>query len=407
MSKPRVLIFASYFAPNSFSEALVNNKFAMALQNAGWDITIITTSDYFGDKYENEWSELWEKLKLVTHNIPTIIPNDKGKLFKRLKALAYLNHPINGINWAFKAYRLAMQLHKERPFDLIISRSISDHGHLPALKFKKATGIKWVANWNDPPYFIFPPPYEIKSKIVSRFLYKRYLKDVAKRADINTFPSLRLYNYIQAKLKLFSPTGNKILPHLNTSLKVNTKNKSKDIFKICHAGNLSKERSPELFLAALKRMTQKHPNIICYIIGTENVDLKSKIEEFNLVSYITFTGAISYKETLEFLTSCNIGLLIEAQCDEGIFLPSKVSDYIYANLPILSISPKEGTLNDLINDYGGGILVDNTREGDIYKGLESLYLNWKDNLLEDYPTQKLQEYYSDKVVIDFLKKCLD
>ena len=57
--------------------------------------------------------------------------------------------------------------------------------------------------------------------------------------------------------------------------------------------------------------------------------------------------------------------VIEAKMNEGIFLPSKLSDYSFLNKPILCFSPANGTLVDLINKYGGGIAIDNEDEKNV------------------------------------------
>lgn len=404
MKKQRILVFASYFAPHSFSEALTNNKFVLALKNNGYDVTVISTSSYDGDKYEDNWSSIWKPLKEITYNIPSTGAASENKIFKKAKAILTLRHPINGVSWAFKAYNLGIKLHHENPFDFVISRSISDFGHLPALKFKQTTGIKWVANWNDPPFFIFPPPYREKTSFIDKFFYLKYIKSVATSADYNTFPSKRLYNYMQKNLGIYKDSHTEILPHINTNLNIGGEIQKVEAFRICHAGNLSKERSPELFLESLKKLSEKYDGIIeCYIIGLENVGLKTKVKELGLEHIIKFTGAMSYQKTLEFLRTCSVGLLIEAKCDEGIFLPSKISDYVQANLPIMAVSPKVGTLSDLLNEYGGGMISDNTDFSSIYLSLEKLYIGWNKNKLVDIESKDLKQYLSEESMLKKIK----
>ncbi|WP_299396370.1 glycosyltransferase [uncultured Gelidibacter sp.] len=402
MNQPRILIFASYFAPNSFSEALTNNKFALALKNNGFDVTVISTASYNGVTYEDSWSSLWEPLRTSTHNIPSVDINPKNRLIRKIKSILAMKHPINGVGWAHKAYKKAISLHNEKPFDFIISRSISDFGHLPALKFKKATGVRWAANWNDPPFFIFPEPYQEKTNFIDQFFYTRYIKDIASSADYNTFPSKRLFNYLQHKLGVFKDENSEILPHLNTALNLDTGIQKRNTFSICHAGNLSKERSPELFFKALRNLTEKYStnNIECYIIGVEDVGLKALVNEFNLDEVVKITGAMPYKNTLEFLRTCSVGLLIEAKCEEGIFLPSKVSDYIQADLTIMSISPKIGTMKDILNEYGGGLVSDNTDAANIFQSLEILYLEWNKNKLKDFQSSELNNYLSENYMLN-------
>ena len=77
----------------------------------------------------------------------------------------------------------------EKPFDLVLSRSTSCSAHLPALLFCREARVQWIANWNDPPPYLFPPPYCYQVSKVRRLGMRRYFRAVAAEASFNTFPS--------------------------------------------------------------------------------------------------------------------------------------------------------------------------------------------------------------------------
>ena len=76
-----------------------------------------------------------------------------------------------------------------------------------------------------------------------------------------------------------------------------------------------------------------------------------------LKHYVHIEEEKSYEESIRLVSRSDMALLIEAPCEEGIFLPNKVVEYAQSGKPILAISPRVGTINDLISECGGGIVA--------------------------------------------------
>jgi hypothetical protein len=87
------------------------------------------------------------------------------------------------------------------------------------------------------------------------------------------------------------------------------------------------------------------------IVGLENVGLKDLVSHYKLEESVHFEGTMGYCETLHYLGRSNVLVVLEAPYSEGAFLPSKFVDYVQTGRPVLAISPKEGTLNDLLSSY--------------------------------------------------------
>lgn len=69
---------------------------------------------------------------------------------------------------------------------------------------------------------------------------------------------------------------------------------------------------------------------------------------------VVSVGRTDYEDSLKYIQSAAVCVLVEAEMPEGIFLPSKVVDYITALKPILALSPCVGVVADLMS--GGGII---------------------------------------------------
>lgn len=100
------------------------------------------------------------------------------------------------------------------------------------------------------------------------------------------------------------------------------------------------------------------------------------------------------------MRASHVLVLIEAPLAEGIFLPSKVTDYVQAGRPILAVSPRNGTLADLLGANGGGLAADCTDPDAIYSALRALYDSWaRGSLAHDYCPARLRALFSDAAVI--------
>jgi hypothetical protein len=273
--------------------------------------------------------------------------------------------------------------------------------HLPALAFARKTALPWIANWNDPGGSKMPPPYGSGPDTSVGYIHERFLRDIARSADLHTFPCQRLHDYMVSYLGQGVKSRSSIIPHIAAKT-VLSQPSDRKLFSICYAGNLQLQRRPDFFFAAFKRFVAANNadnRIRIEFIGIETVGLSALTEHYDIEKYLTFLGPMSYPDTLVRLAESTVNLVIEAPCAEGVFLPSKIVDYAQVGRPILAVSPNIGTLSDLLEKFGGGLAADCTSESSIYNALCLLYNSWKDKTLDDmYSSYCLADYFSSEKI---------
>lgn len=395
----RVLLFSPGFAPYASSANIVNSKLALAMLNRGWEIDVVSAPD-LTCMYGQHWGEPWSKLQPITHEIPDGGPSRPVRLAQRVWSSICLGHPIAGCRWARQSLKLAFDLHRRKKYDFVISRCLDEYAHLPAMAFAQRTGVPWLANWNDPPVCSFPPPYDLSLGRLNDWTLLRFCKAAAMRATVNTFPCERLGRYICRLLGVQYGENTHVIPNpLLCELNLQ-ETSSADCFRLCHAGNMSAERDPQTFLLALKRLIEKRtPKIRFEVIGIESTSLMRLAQELGLEKVVAFTGRQSYLDTFRRLAASDVLVIIEAPCQEGVFLPSKFMDYAQVGRPVLSVSPLRGTMEDLLSSRGGGIAVDCTSVDSIYRGLETLYESWQEKALDEYSPRAFQRMYAPEAVV--------
>ena len=321
-----------------------------------------------------------------------------------------MGFPIEGVRWARRAYEKALELHSKNKYDVVISRAPTDISHLPAYRFSKKTGVKWIANWNDPATTIWPEPYAHIMPTWRRKIYNIYTSVILQNADINTYPSVDLGNHFIKFFPQIDHSKTEIIPHVGFKTIAKNEKTKHDTFKMCHAGNLSKERNPERFFQALYWFVQEHPNanIKVDLMGVSDYSLNKLVNNYGLDRTVNIIGSFPYKEALYRMSSYDVLLLIEAELQDAIFLPSKLIDYSQLVVPIFAITSKQGCISKLIDQYGGGICAEASSAEAIYEGIKDLYSNWEnDKTMQKYDTATLYRNFEQKNIIKKYKKLFE
>jgi len=400
----RILMFAPAFAPFANPESIVNSKLALAFLDAGWEIDVISRNLTIESRYNygSEWIDPWLPLKEINHTVNYPSDNKVSRIFQILYGVLRTGYLIEGCRWASYALDIALTLHRKKKFDVVISRSGPDSAHLAAMAFIRKTGIPWIANWNDPTGGKAPEPYGRGLAGETGWIYECFLQKVIKKVDWITFPSDRLKNYVSMYLGEDILRKSSVIPHVAMSPPLITK-KANNTFTLCHAGYLSKERNPKIFLEALATFIRQrglNDRLRFNLIGIENCDFRNVIQEYGLQDNIIFKGRLSYQDTLSEIYRSDVAVVLEASSEESIFLPSKFIDYVQVGRPILAVSPKMGTLNDIISSHGGGTVVDCESVANITQGLHELYDAWRDRTIDSiYGSNRLFPLYSPSKIV--------
>lgn len=366
----KILFLAPYSIPVNNPEAICNAKLIKALCDANHELYVISKNNnhaYTPDEDSSLFDSRVKYLKTIyiknVINIETII----GHILVFLKT----GFVYKGAHWAYYAIKEGEKLIKENRINLIMSRTPSSE--IAAQYLTRKYGIPWIANWNDPyPDIRYPKPYGsgVNGKI--SFFQKKLFKRISSSALVHTFPSVRLAHYMSQYLKFKNIV---IIPHIciDDFYKHGLKEKNAHL-RIIHSGNISYPRSPEKLFEALRQFKDNYPNKIFEIsfIGKQDSTFNNLIEKYGLEENVSVLSPSSYVENLQLMESFDLALLVEAEMQEGIYLPTKVGDYMQSRLPIWSLSPKIGIMNDLFLDGKIDYFSDNSCVDAIYKSFEEI-----------------------------------
>lgn len=390
--KKRILFLAPYSIPTNNPEAICNAKLLKVLSNAGYIIDVVSKNNlsaYTPDMNECEFANNLSSLKIFC--LSNVI--NSQTIWDHVRTFLKTGYVYKGAHWAYYAITYSEKLIKENHYDWIMSRSPSSE--LAALYLSKKYGIKWIANWNDPyPEKRMPVPYGKGAFAKLSFLERRLLKAVTKYAIWHTFPSERQCRYMRQYMP--GMRNIKIIPHVCLTDIVHSDETVDETraLRIVHSGNVSYPRDPKAFLDGVKifMLRNQDTSMEIFFIGKQDPNFDELIQERDLGRVVKMIPPLSYLDNLAFISKSDVALLIEAPVEEGIFLPTKVGDYMQCEKNIFAVSPPVGQLHDLFNERKIEYYADCTNSQEIASQLEKIYAQKDDYLKRKLKKEILKEY---------------
>lgn len=409
-SMKRILFIAPHSYPIKSSESICNSKVAYTLAKYGYKVDVFSCSNestYPSDKRIDTILRDSSNISITSVCGKSMNRSmNKVQLFKLLihhfVIFLKLGYYYNGIDYAYqiiKAIELKIKKEGKMPYDVMITRGF--HTDCVGIYLYKKYKIRWIANWNDPfPILHFPKPYGEGFDAKLPYFEQKICNDIQKYVQLHTFPSERLRDYM---LKCF-PFVNKeetfVIHHMALSELSPKKNLSHlNKFTIVHTGSVNKPRDPKNFLEALSNVTKQIDiQIECIFIGGYDNNLQDLINKYDLSKIVSFRPAMTYSECVDFIASVDLSLIIEAICEEGIYLPTKFVDALQSKTPVFCVSPRVGTLHDLTIKYKVGYCADNTNICDIEEKLLLAINDYKDNSLPQVNPSDISPFFDDYIL---------
>lgn len=396
----RILFIASGFLPEISSEGLCNAKLVWALKEAGIEVDVISKID----NPSVSWHEKWQPLKSSTTTIQYPLGNKIWRTLDILKSGIRLGFNFQpGIRWARRALEQADKLITQNHYDAMLTRSPNDITHLVGYYLKKKhQKLKWIANWNDPAYTIWPHPYGNFYTKKEQVRLEKLTESLLKAADINTFPCRHLQDHFFNHFPSVAKDNSLVIPHIGIPSSLMRKPDIKRIsnkLRFLHSGVISGRNPENLFIALRRIIDEGFDNFEMHVMGRKDEVTSHLIGKYRLQNQVKCIGNFHYFEAVSKMFEYDILVLLEALLEKGIFFASKTADYAYTQLPVFAISPKDGFAKDLIDSYGG-YFADNKSSDAIYDTLSKIITDFKEGRLENSSSKKIADFCSPHKVIE-------
>lgn len=391
---PRILCISPLFPPAADAEAFCAGKLVLALRDAGCEIEVLYSGNFCPGARQDD-SGLWKSLSSCSHDVPIPAAASAWKSLGDAMQFGTLLLP----RWVSAAVSMAAQLHRQKQFDLVYSRSLPMIAHVAGYHAARELQLPWVANLNDPWDFHFFPGSGFRDKLrIDRLLSGSWLRKTQKSASLVTYCSAWLRDFHTRITGLDHPTA--VLPHIGWRAPLEEPKHPAGGLHLVHAGKLGANeftgRSATTLLEGVRGFTAAHAgeklNFSLTLVGPQDLETERLILHMNLKPFVQTIGPVSYEESLKWIASATVAVLVEAELKTGIFFASKLADYLAAGKPILAFSPSHGVVADLAAQGRGVVRIGNRNSRAVAELLEVLYqASQKGNLEEYTPAEKLRK----------------
>lgn len=409
----KVLIITYYWPPSGGPGVQRVLKFVKYLPEMGWQPVILTVmkgeypqlDETLQDEippglkvYKSKSLEPFHLYKSFTgkdinEKIPTYILSQsenesiKNRIAKWVRANVFI--PDAKIGWIPYAVKSGKKIIEQENIDVIFSSSPPHSLQNIAYRLKKATGLKWVADFRDPWSGAFWQEDSPQTRLASKI--EKYIeKKILTFADhvVSVSPAIiRKFN------QEYKNNYSVIYNGYDARDFENLKRKKSDKFRIRYFGHLGKNQICKNLFAGLSKLCQQEKSKIeINFYGSVHTSVQSEIEANGLNKYINLNPYLNHSLVVQEMVNSELLLLMIPNVkDNAGIVTGKIFEYLATGNYILAIGPKDGDAAVILHYTSAGTMFD--FQEPIENTLFKVYNNWQNDQLEpQYKTKAILKY---------------
>jgi hypothetical protein len=304
-------------------------------------------------------------------------------LWRLAPALRY--RPDSAHVWVERAVRASMPAAANAAGLITFGQPWSDH--LVGLRVRRETGLPWVAHFSDP---WVDSPYGPKDAGI-RARWRRMEADVVREADAIVFVTGQTADLVMRKYPAEWRSKVSVVPHgfaPHTTASAGADRRPGPM-RIVYTGRFySGIRTPEALLRALARIHASAPLggvVELAFVGPFVEEYRAEAESLHVGALVRFEPRVAADQAARRAADADALLVIDAPSDgPGVFLPSKLVDYLPLRKPILGLTPLAGASADLLRRLGCPVAAPDDVEG-IAAALKGVIGSWRAGTLRIGP----------------------
>jgi glycosyltransferase involved in cell wall biosynthesis len=291
---------------------------------------------------------------------------------------AVLHFPDEASSWVFPALVAGVKLIRREKIDVIFASGMPWSGLVLGMLLQRLTGVPFIADFRDP--WIGNPYHGSKGPLLDR-VERRLEREVVKGATLVVANTEALRNQFLQRYPRLDPKKFVVLPNgfdaADFAAIENLQSTGKERLVLAHAGFLYLRRDPSPLIEALSLVHSRAPQLrdkISFLqMGNIHLDYDFDARYADLIEDKTVVkvAQLPHADCLQRLKSADVLVIIQPATETQI--PSKLYDYLCLNRPILTITPLNGALAEMIRRHGFGDVYDPADVEGIADRLEELY----------------------------------
>lgn len=391
MTKSRVLVITYWYPPMMAMGAVRLANLVSRLSQFGWEPVVVTVApltDHYmraGTLCAPEHISVYRTKDLslyqwvfrvqdcMRRNTPKTSARKKGRkrfgevigFLKRWIYRAFrqlLCFPDECILWRLMGYGEIRQIAQQVKPQAILSSSLPNTTHLIAQRLSQDLGIPWVAEFRD----LWTQNHLLKRtpplRWIERGLERRVIRGASALVTVSPF--------LAEQLEVFHRKPVYVIPNgfSESALSIIAPPQA-NALTITYTGMIYPgKRDPQPLFQALTELLQdgalSDQEVEVCFYGRKLEHIERLLEQYpRLASMINLLGEVPHEEALRHQRNSTVLLLLEWTDPraKGVYT-GKVFEYLGARRPILAVGPKNGVMEELLNETKAGVLVSTAGE---------------------------------------------
>jgi len=267
------------------------------------------------------------------------------------------------LKWPFEAVKCFKQLDKTENYRVMMSRVMPPNGHLAGWLIKRVRpDIKWVVYFSDP---VWNSPFLKFSLWKNRdhrpnWLLMKVFGIPAKRAlresDLLVFNNERLAKYVLGRRYERYKDKIVIAPYGHEGVYPRPAPQRGDgKLRLTHVGQIYGNRTFADLVAGVEQLQKSEPELFDKLevrqVGFICEAERERVRCSPCASAFTFSGHVSYKESIEEMYKSDCLLVIDPVFNDhkkNIYIPGKIYDYMSTGRPIFCIANVDSATGDVV-----------------------------------------------------------
>ncbi len=393
----RVLLVSHNFPPTIGPESSLVRLNTIDLVNRGWDVVVLTTtSTHMHQKVDqNTLLGLPEGLCVLrTPSWEAVFRRRFPRIGSLVLSILVKVLPEIFLAWALSAVPAGLRWLNDNGPSLIYSRATKHVSNLAGLWIKRRTGLPWIAHFSDPwlGYPMNPIQIWLGRQIEKRIFAEADAVVTVSRQLASHFAGL--YPLAASKIVVIPHGYERMMESLPTTQDLNTPR----VLNILHAGSFMPGlREPtSLFrgLARLARRSNLKGRIMVTLVGDDTRRYQRMAEEFGVSSLVELRDSLPFQECQNIVSTSDVLLVIDTPGFDGVFLPTKLIEYLAHRKPVIGITEQGSAVYDVLQECGLSFADIHDPES-IADAFENMLSLWSDGELDSaLPHRESAESYA-------------
>lgn len=373
----KMLVIPGGFVPYNDTVTLLTYK---RLRNLDLDMDVLA---FKGREDQGIVKELKKDDNFKKFNIKYLCDYDNAIAISHpLRLPLSLINMFRYVHWTYKEF-------KKGDYDTIYTSSVPGITHICGKKIKKHyPNVKWIASFSDP---IKNSPYKKDPDLKNRSIFYRiafrvgsfvYMNNAYEKAAIDYADELVFICDEQREHTLAQyPNGKELLNKSKIEMLtyipewemyktlIEAKKVNNNPKVAVHLGRLYGLRKIDNFLLALKELKEEDSSLSKRIVFHQYSEIQAqdlkKIKDYNLEDIFIVHSKVSYQESLNIMKNADVLVLFDTimhNAEIQPYLPSKITEYLLLDRPILGICESNSPSYRILKEEGHNLVGNEVKE---------------------------------------------